>query len=244
LQKFHRDDSRKLRCIHEPNSSQASWRITAIRGYGLLFASFVTLWSVAASAQPSFTLTVQPNTIPIGTTGTFYSVQLTAVGGNGSYTFTTPDPMPNGITLTPDGLLSGLPTSTTAGTITITATDSDLNSGYRPYTFNVGTGNSLTFSPGSPLPDGTKGVPYNQTVTANGGSGTGRVYSIIGGSLPTGLSLNPNNGAITGTPTGGGPYNFTVFARDDHGNTGQQGYAINIIRATRSTSSSRSRSIP
>jgi uncharacterized protein YhjY with autotransporter beta-barrel domain len=215
--------------MNPANSSQASWRTTAIRGCGLLFAAFVMLWSVAALAQPSFTLTLQPNTIPVGTTGVFYSQQLTAVGGNGTYVFTTGDPMPTGITLNPNGLLSGTPSSTTAGTITVTATDSDGNSGYRPYTFNVGTGNSLTFSPGSPLPDGTKGVPYSQTVTANGGSGTGRVYSIIGGSLPTGLSLNPNNGAITGTPTGGGPYNFTVFARDDHGNTGQQGYAINII---------------
>src|SRR5690242_4985465 len=117
--------------------NQASWRKAIVRGCGFLFAAFVLLWSAAASAQPTFTLTLQPNTIPTGTTGVFYSQQLTAVGGNGSYTFTTGDPMPTGLTLSLGGLISGTPTATSAGTVTITATDTDGNSGYRPYTFNV-----------------------------------------------------------------------------------------------------------
>jgi len=50
-----------------------------------------------AAAQPTFTLTLQPNTIPSGTNGVFYSQQITAVGGNGSYDFTvTSGSLPTG----------------------------------------------------------------------------------------------------------------------------------------------------
>jgi hypothetical protein len=40
-------------------------------------------------------------------------------------------------------------------------------------------------------------------------------FSIISGTLPTGLSLNAATGAITGVPTGAlGPYTFTVRVTD------------------------------
>ncbi len=46
-----------------------------------MLAGLVALWSSAAFAQ-SFTLTLQPNTIPSGTENTPYSQMITAVGGN------------------------------------------------------------------------------------------------------------------------------------------------------------------
>ncbi len=39
-------------------------------------------------------------------------------------------------------------------------------------------------------------------------------YAVTAGALPTGLSLNFFTGAITGTPTTGGTYPFTVTATD------------------------------
>jgi large repetitive protein len=44
--------------------------------------------------------------------------------------------------------------------------------------------------------------------------------------LPTGLSLNPVTGAITGTPTATGIYNFTITATDNVSCPGSRPYTI------------------
>ena len=60
------------------------------------------------------------------------------------------------------------------------------------------------------LPGGVVGTAYNQTLAATGS--TPITWSIASGTLPTGLSLNASTGAITGTPSVVGTYNFTVKA--------------------------------
>lgn len=209
---------------------QASWRKRAtICGCGLLLAVLALLGSDRASAQV-FTLTLQPNTLPVATGGQAYSQQITAVGGNGNYTYSlrAGDTLPGGITFTPGGLLSG---TAAAGSysFTLEAVDTGGASGFRPYTLNVGAAGGITLSPGSPLPDGTINVPYSQAIGTTGGTESGRVFSISAGSLPAGLSLNPATGLISGTPTSGGTSNFTVSVIDSGGNTGSQAYALSII---------------
>jgi uncharacterized protein YhjY with autotransporter beta-barrel domain len=205
----------------------ASWRKASNRGSALLLGFVLVLWSAAAAAQ-TFTLTLQPNTIPAGTENTAYSQLITAVGGNAPYTFAlTSGTLPTGLILDSNGLLHGTPTTPASGTFTITATDSTSNTGFRPYNFSIGTAGGLTINPGS-LPAGTVGIAYNQTVTASGGNGS-YTYSISAGSLPAGLSLNTGTGAITGTPSAGGTANFTVSAIDTNGNTGSRNLSINII---------------
>lgn len=60
------------------------------------------------------------------------------------------------------------------------------------------------------LPDGEVGVEYSASVTAEGEIMQFN-WSIQGGGLPPGLTLNAD-GTITGTPTEGGTYEFTVEA--------------------------------
>lgn len=52
-------------------------------------------------------------------------------------------------------------------------------------------------------PNGSNGVPYNFQIVVTGGV-TPLTYSLKSGSLPEGLTLNPN-GSIVGRPTGPGP---------------------------------------
>ena len=78
----------------------------------------------------------------------------------------------------------------------------------------------VTFDPGNTLvittpslPDGILGVPYSTNLTASGGT-LPYHWALINGSLPSGLNLNTNSGAITGTSTTTGTFNFTVQASD------------------------------
>ena len=87
--------------------------------------------------------------------------------------------------------------------------------------------NGVVVSPAT-LPDGTVGTAYNQAVSASGGSGPPFTFAVTTGTLPIGLSLNANTGAITGTPTFSSTYNFTITATDSVGATGRQSYTVVI----------------
>lgn len=80
------------------------------------------------------------------------------------------------------------------------------------------------------LPNGTVNKEYNQTLAATGSDTI--TWSIeSGGTLPTGLSLNGSTGAITGTPTAAGTYNFTVKAESSYGSDSKE-LSITISAAT------------
>jgi hypothetical protein len=65
------------------------------------------------------------------------------------------------------------------------------------------------------LPNGTVGVAYSQTLRAT--VGTPETWSIAGGSLPPGFSLNATTGTISGTPTTAGTFSFTAIVKGNSG---------------------------
>ena len=65
------------------------------------------------------------------------------------------------------------------------------------------------------LPNGKVGEAYSQTLSADGT--TPIKWSISGGTLPDGLSLNKDTGKISGTPTAAGSSTFTVKATNSAG---------------------------
>ncbi|HEX7154120.1 MAG TPA: ice-binding family protein [Thermoanaerobaculia bacterium] len=84
----------------------------------------------------------------------------------------------------------------------------------------------ITINPAS-LPNGSVGTPYNQVVSATGGTAP-YTFSVSSGALPSGLLLNPATGAITGSPTTAGTFNFTITAVDAGGCLGSRPYTIGI----------------
>lgn len=84
---------------------------------------------------------------------------------------------------------------------------------------NPADGGTLGFS-GGPLGDGTVGGAYLGYLVSTGGTGTD-TWSITNGSLPPGLTLDPNAGTITGTPTVSGSYTFTAQVTDSSAPTQQ-----------------------
>ncbi|HNQ77669.1 MAG TPA: putative Ig domain-containing protein [Acidobacteriota bacterium] len=87
-------------------------------------------------------------------------------------------------------------------------------------------GCSITIAPAT-LPDATVGLAYSQTIAASGGTAP-YTYEVTSGVLPAGLTLNPATGVISGTPTSGGSYTFTITATDSAACTGTITYTINF----------------
>ncbi|MFY9845430.1 MAG: Ig domain-containing protein [Terriglobales bacterium] len=178
-----------------------------------------------SSTSPAITVTVNPPAKLVVTTASLpgaaiavaYSQTVTAGGGVQPYTFAiTSGSLPAGLTLNGStGVISGTPNGT-AGTsnFTVTVTDSQTpthgsNSANLSIVVSLAPVSVTTTS----LNEGLIGYVYNQTLQASGGSPP-YTWSIIAGTLPSGLVLNPNTGTITGTPTTAGTYNFAVQVTD------------------------------
>jgi PKD repeat protein len=98
-------------------------------------------------------------------------------------------------------------------------------------TVTISACGAITLSPSSPLPGGTVGTAYSQTITASGGTAP-YTYAVTAGSLAgSGLSLS-SQGTLSGTPTTANTYTFTVTATDNNGCTGSQGYSVTITCPT------------
>jgi hypothetical protein len=76
------------------------------------------------------------------------------------------------------------------------------------------------------LPAGTIASPYTATLQASGGTGSD-TWSLRADTLPPGLTLNAA-GVISGTPTTGGTYTFTVQATDIEGLTAQKQFTVQV----------------
>ena len=165
---------------------------------------------VAAAAA----VTIEPGTLPNPTAGAAYSQLLSASGGDAPYTFAiTAGTLPTGVTLAADGHLRGTPTATGTFNFAVTATDSTTGgtqTGTYPYSLTVAAP-TISLGPVA-LPDGTIGSTFATTITAAGGTAPYR-FAVTAGALPPGLTL-ASAGTLSGTPTTGGTFNFTVTATD------------------------------
>ena len=177
-------------------------------------------------AQQGLTLSCPTFTAQVGVA---YNSALTATGGVAPYTFSiTSGSLPPGLTLnTSTGAITGTPT--TGGTYSFTPQVADSQG--NTVTTNCGIVVSpvpLTLS--CPTGTGQVGVAYSSALKARGGAAP-YTFSITSGSLPPGLTLNTSTGAITGTPTTAGTYNFTSSVVDSQSNTATASCSITVNAA-------------
>lgn len=177
-----------------------------------------------------------PSTLPGGVIGVAYSTPLRAGGGTIPYQWSvTAGSLPPGLTLAPDGSLTGTPTQ--AGTFNFTGTVVDAY-GVKvsaPFSLTVATGVIITTQ--APLPSAGVGVAYalKFAATTNAPPVT---WSIAKGALPSGLTLDPASGAVSGTPTTAGNFPFTIQATDAASNSVTAPFAIIVTQALTITTSS------
>src|SRR5208283_1929151 len=113
------------------------------------------------------------------------------------------------------GVISGMPTMQGTYPFTAQVVDSQSTPANASTSVSITVNSTLTqlTITTSSLPSGTQNLTYSAMLAASGGV-TPYTWSISTGSLPPGLTLNGNTGAITGTPSGGGTSNFTVKVTD------------------------------
>lgn len=208
----------------------------------------------AAAANPTVNLTVTPST---GTEAdsTQFTATVTASAAlttdqTVSFTLTSGTAGTADFTQIPATIT--IPANSTTGTATFNVVNDTLVEQTESATFAIGNPSSgitlgattrasvsitdndvaptVTLSPET-LAAGTIGAAYNQTITASGGTAP-YTFTVAAGMLPNGLTLNPNTGAISGTPTTAATTEFTVTATDANGFTGSRTYTITVNAAS------------
>lgn len=166
---------------------------------------------------PILPLSITTSSLPSGTLAYSYNATLGAAGGVLPYAWSIiSGSLPPELDLNAStGAISGMPT--VAGNYPFTVQVSDSQSppatASSPFSITVNTTITQLTILTTSLPSGRQNNSYNAMLAATGGI-TPYTWSIISGSLPSGLSLNSSTGAITGTATGGGTSNFTVKVTD------------------------------
>ena len=163
-------------------------------------------------------LTLGPESAAPATTGTPYSLQMTATVSDPKTWSISSGALPPGLAIdASSGLISGSPT--TAGTYSFTVF-AKMNGDSRSDTKALGivVRDPLTVAAGEPFvarrAQGEVGVPFDASIQATGGFGT-YTWSVTTGTVPPGLQLV--DGALTGTPTTAGSYAFIASVTDAEG---------------------------
>ena len=141
-----------------------------------------------------------------------YTQTLTASGGVGALTWTvTGGSLPAGLSLSPDGIISGTPTAAGTANFTVRVADSLGQSDTQALSIVVSEALAITTAS---LPVAQVGQPYTATLQRSGGVAP-FTWSVSPG-LPSGLSLDSATGQITGSPAAGtqGVYPLTFTLKD------------------------------
>ena len=197
---------------------------------GLTVGANTFVWTISngtcSSSRDTVTIT-RSTAITFSTTktdvqcfgGNDGSITVTASGGTGTLVYSRD----NGLNFQASNVFTNL----LLGTYKIVVMDAaGCISGSQSVTITQPA--AIAISP-STLPNGSVLSPYNQTITATGGTPPHSFTAT--GSVPPGLSLSPA-GQLSGTPTAAGIYLFTVNDTDAHNCSASRAYTLIIKKKT------------
>src|SRR2546423_26799 len=200
----------------------AQFTVVVSNAAGSATSSAAMLTVSAAAVAPSITMQPASQTITAGQTASF-SVAATgtapltyqwrknsaAVSGANSSSYTT-----SATASSDNGAQFTVVVSNASGSATSNAATLTVNA---PATLQITT---------AQLPGGFVAGAYTSTLTASGGS-TPYTWSLLSGTLPSGLTLNAG-GSISGTPSLAGSFPFTVQVKDAAGLSASANFSINV----------------
>jgi hypothetical protein len=176
-------------------------------------------------------LNIVTEIVPDGIVGRPYSVTLEAEGGVRPYTWSLTGIVagPPGLSVMPDGTVSGTPTESGYFQLMVQVMDGRGNTDTHQYWMNVYEyqPRPVTISTTS-IPTGYEGVKYSVQLEAVGGQPpyTWKIYGILG--LPAGMSLS-ETGELYGVPQAGGDYPVNVQVTDDRGSTAEAQFWLRVL---------------
>uniref|UniRef100_Q01XH1 Ig family protein n=1 Tax=Solibacter usitatus (strain Ellin6076) TaxID=234267 RepID=Q01XH1_SOLUE len=186
--------------------------------------------SLGVAVSKAFSVTVNPPpqvltvTLPAGTAGAPYWVQLAGSGGTGALTWSGQN-LPAWASLNASGVISGTPPSASSTTFTVIVRDS-LQIASQPANLTAvvnAPGGVPAITTPCPFPPTTAGLALSRTVTASGGFPP---YSWSASGLPAWLALTPN-GALAGTAVAGAAA-FTLQLTDSKSQPASLGCGITV----------------
>ncbi|HUS04855.1 MAG TPA: putative Ig domain-containing protein, partial [Bryobacteraceae bacterium] len=191
--------------------------------------------AAGVTAERNFTLTVAAGfsiaacPAASATVGQPYSSAPSTAGGRSPMTWSLlTGALPPGLSLSMEnGTISGTPTQAGGSDFAIKAVDSGSAFATRNCSIVVAA-SALTITVQS-LPQAALGTSYDQTLTASGGRGP-YLWTIVGGSLPAGLTLG-SDARLSGRATSAGVFTFTVRATDQEGSAASKSYTLTVLPA-------------
>ena len=191
-------------------------------------------FDVRITSGTSETLKITTTSLTDATEGQSYSFQLEADGSN--LTWSAKTKLPDNLTLSESGLISGTPT--TAGTyrVIFTVKNSSGAADSAALALKVkGSSSSSILTPRvktSKLPDAFIGEEYSYQLEAEGTVDEWKLAE--GSTLPGGLDLNESNGEISGTVTESSAKTFKVkvIAVNEAGESKAQTVTIKVVAKT------------
>ena len=152
---------------------------------------------------------ITTTSLPAGVAGAAYSASITASGGTQPYTFSAIG-LPNGLSISAGGQISGTPQAAGTSQVVITVSDSTNPTKLTATaTLSLAVNATLSITTTS-LPGIAVNGAYNLTVMANGGTPP---YTFAATGLPAGLSMSAS-GQITGSPQAPGVSSVAITATD------------------------------
>ena len=170
------------------------------------------------------TLSLTPPNLPNGQTGAPYNQLITATGGAAPYSFSVgAGVLPNGLTLSNAGALTGTPNVSGIALFSLRAVDANGCAVERQYQLSLNC--PAVLPQPALLAAGVQWTAYQQTLSASGGVAPYN-FSVESGALPASVTLA--NGVLTGTPGAPGSYSFTLKATDANGCAGARAYVLTV----------------
>ena len=170
-------------------------------------------------------LTIPAQVPPGASQNAVYNFQFTAAGGVQPREWALAGgSLPEGLNLTPGGLLAGTPSASGSFEFTVRVTDSAGISAARVFTLVVAEPplEVLTAS----LQGAAVGEYHSESLRAAGGIAPYE-WSVADGTLPAGLVLAPD-GELVGVPRSSGHFAFTAMVADGRGSTARRNLQIAV----------------
>jgi|GEM_PF-5188786 len=202
--------------LHLSVDAEGTLRATRASDHGTVLTSF--------RSSP----TIRTDQLPDALRGEVYEHRLRATGGARPLTWgVTAGELPAGLSLDPGtGVIAGTPTTGGPSTFTVTATARTGESDSRELSLLV-QDVIVDGSPGTAVLE--VGQPWQLTDLSARGSAPPFTWGVASGELPPGLTVAPQTGVVSGTPTLAGSYDVSIGATDADGHSGTTSLTFTVV---------------